>query len=186
MRRRHLAKSPLKNASSTHSVLFASLVPIRNTRALAPRALCMPRGPLHARRRRRLRLLHVCTPPAPCDDELAAFLFSVLPNVFRYFNDLEVENSGSPQWLLGMAYCSKIKVVPISRPSGFDVEYNAVQGCTSFCSVQVIICKDFMPRSLLAFCLCLWYSSLSPYSCSDIFSLDSCGVLVVHRAGCPE
>ncbi|KAJ7728944.1 hypothetical protein DFH07DRAFT_969676 [Mycena maculata] len=71
-------------------------------------------------------------------EELQDFLFSVLPNVFSYFKDLELD-SGSPQWLLGDSECSKIKVVSIPQPTGFDVEYIAGQNRTGYRNLQVLI-----------------------------------------------
>ncbi|KAJ7439558.1 hypothetical protein B0H11DRAFT_2293440 [Mycena galericulata] len=71
-------------------------------------------------------------------EELQDFLFSILPNVFGYFKDLELD-SGSPQWLLGDSERSKIKVVSIPRPTGFDVEYIAGQNRTGYRNLQVLI-----------------------------------------------
>ncbi|KAJ7645859.1 hypothetical protein B0H17DRAFT_1215836 [Mycena rosella] len=71
--------------------------------------------------------------------QLADFFFSVLPNVFGYFKDLEADNPGSAQWLLGVASRFTLKVVPVPRPTGFDVEYNTVQSRTSFRNVQILI-----------------------------------------------
>ncbi|KAJ7508213.1 hypothetical protein B0H11DRAFT_2185185 [Mycena galericulata] len=71
-------------------------------------------------------------------EELQDFLFSILPNVFGYFKDLELD-SRSPQWLLGDSERSKIKVVSIPRPTGFDVEYIAGQNRTGYRNLQVLI-----------------------------------------------
>ncbi|KAF8216785.1 hypothetical protein K438DRAFT_403562 [Mycena galopus ATCC 62051] len=70
--------------------------------------------------------------------ELADFLYSVLPNVFGHFNDLETESPGSPQWLLGIQSRSNLKVSPNLRPTAFDVEYT-LQSRTSFRQVQIFI-----------------------------------------------
>ncbi|KAJ7645242.1 hypothetical protein DFH06DRAFT_1333530 [Mycena polygramma] len=72
-------------------------------------------------------------------EQLADFLFSVLPNVFGWFKDLEAETPGAPQWFLGSAHRTKLQVVASLRPTGFDVEYNSVQSRTSFRNVQIII-----------------------------------------------
>ncbi|KAJ7221836.1 hypothetical protein B0H12DRAFT_1031403, partial [Mycena haematopus] len=73
--------------------------------------------------------------------QLADFLYSVLPNVFGYFKDLEVEAPEmGPQWLLGIQNRTKLKVAPNSRPTAFDVEFNAVQSRTSWRNVQILIC----------------------------------------------
>ncbi|KAJ6466903.1 hypothetical protein C8R45DRAFT_1106329 [Mycena sanguinolenta] len=72
-------------------------------------------------------------------NQLADYFFSVLPNVFGYFRNLEAEDPERPQWLLGIQSRSKLKVAPNPRPAGFDVEYNAGQSRTSFRNVHVVI-----------------------------------------------
>jgi hypothetical protein len=85
------------------------------------------------------------------NSELADFLFSVLPNVFGHFRDLEAANPGQPQWLLGISARSNLKVVPNPYPTGFDVEYNAVQSRTSFRNVQIIICEHQSPSAFVSY-----------------------------------
>lgn len=73
--------------------------------------------------------------------QLADFFLSILPNVFQHFKDLEAASpQAGPQWLLGNGPRSKLQVVPLPRPTGFDVEYHGVPARTSFRNVQIFIC----------------------------------------------